>query len=115
MHACGHCNICKYVHKTDVFTNTDGTKKCKIKQFINCSTTSVIYMLCCLCNKMYIGKTKRQLRIRIGEHIASIKKQDDERPLALHFTQFHQGNPNGVTVKGVYVLNLLLGRETSIP
>lgn len=66
-------------------------------------------MLCCPRNKIYIDKTKRQLCIRIGEHIASINK-DDDCPLVLHFTQFHLGNQKGLTVKGIYVLNQPLRR-----
>lgn len=31
-------------------------------------------------------------------------------PLALHFTQFHQGNRNWLMVKGIYVLNLPVRR-----
>lgn len=42
------------------------------------TTKSIII---CPCNKMYVGKTKRQLCIRIGEHISSIKKKDDDRPI----------------------------------
>lgn len=106
MHACGHCNICKYIHQIDVFANPCGGKAYKIKHFINCSTTRVIYMLTYPCNKIYIGKTKRQLCIRIRKHIGSIKKKDDDRPIPIHFTKFHNGDPKGLLVKGIYVLNL---------
>lgn len=63
-------------------------------------------MLTCPCNKIYIGKTKLQLLVRIGEHISSIKKKDDARLNPLHFAKFHNGDPKGLTVKGIYVLNL---------
>lgn len=63
-------------------------------------------MLTYPCNKKYIGKTKRSLRIRIGEHIAGIKKKDDERPIPQHFAKFHNRDPKGLTVKGIYRLNL---------
>lgn len=106
MHACEHCSICRYVHQTDVFANPCGGKNYNIKQFINCSTTQVIYMLTCPCNQIYIGKTKRQLRIRIGEHIGSIKKKDDDRPIPLHFARLYNGDPKGLMVQGIYVLNL---------
>lgn len=56
----------------------------KLKQFINCATIRVTCMVSCPRNKIYIGKTKRQLRIRICEHIGS-NKNDDQRPLTLHF------------------------------
>lgn len=51
---------------------------------------------------MYVGKTKRQLKKRISEHIQSINKKDDERPLALHFLNFHGGDPNGLR-PGAYI------------
>lgn len=67
-------------------------------------------MLTCPCNKNYIGKTKRQLRVRIGEHISGIrnkkKNKEDDRPIPVHFAKFHDSNPRGLTVKGIYVLNL---------
>lgn len=106
MYKCGHCNICKYVHQTNVFPNPRGGADFKIKQFINCSTTRVVYTLVCPCNKTYVGKTKRPLRVRIREHITGIKKLNDERPISQHFAQFHNRDPRGLMVKGIYRLNL---------
>lgn len=63
-------------------------------------------MLTCPCGKIYVGKTKRQLKIRIGGHIQSIIKKEDERPLSLYFVNFHGGDPRGLLVKGIYRLNL---------
>lgn len=67
MFRCGRCSVCRYVERTDVFTDSDGTKQFKIHNFINCNTTRVIDMLTCPCGKKYVGK--RQLKIRIGEHV----------------------------------------------
>lgn len=106
MYKCGHCNICRYVHQTNVFPNPCGGNDYKIKQFINCSTTRVIYMLTCPCNKTYVGKTKWALRVRIVEHIARIKKKEDERPIPQHFAKYHNRDPKGLMVKGIYRLNL---------
>lgn len=53
---------------------------------------------------MYIGKTKRQLGVRISEHLGSIKKKEDDRPLALHFLQYHKTDPRNVKVRGIYAL-----------
>lgn len=85
MFACGKCSICRYVDKTDVFTDSDGKKHFKIRDFINCSTTRVIYMMTRPCGKIYVGKTKRQLKIRISEYIQSIVRKNDERIVALVF------------------------------
>lgn len=74
MYACEHCQICKFVEKTENFIDTNQSEMFQIKNVINCATSRVVYMLECPCKKYYIGKAKRQLRIRIGEHLRSIKK-----------------------------------------
>ena len=43
-------------------------------------------LTCKICSKQYIGQTKRQFRIRIGEHLADIKHKRDS-PVSLHFNQ----------------------------
>lgn len=106
MFRCGRCSVCKYVERTNTFTDSDGKKLFKINNFINCNTTRVIYMLTCPCGKHYVGKTKRPLRVRVSEHIQSILGKDDERPIPLHFLQVHGGKPDGLIFKGIYRLNL---------
>lgn len=55
-------------------------------------------MITCPCPKMYIGKTKNTLKIRIGEHLRDIRKEKkrdpekgQEKPVAKHFADFHEG------------------------
>lgn len=112
MHAFGHCHICKYVHKTDEFASFDRTKKYKIKQSINCLTTRVILYICFVAPaiKSLWEKQKDNSISELASTSYSIKKKDDERPLAVHFTPFHQGDPKGLTVKGIYGLNLPMRR-----
>lgn len=50
MYPCGHCQICHFVDKTRMFTNSDQTNTFKIKKFINWSSSKVIYMIGCPCN-----------------------------------------------------------------
>lgn len=52
-----------------------------------------------------MGKTKRQLRIRINEHLKNIKLKE-ETPVAQHFLQFHEGKSSGLGFKGFFVFNL---------
>lgn len=66
----------------------------------------VIYMLTYPCGLIYVGKTKRQLKVRVGEHVQRIIKKDDECPLSLHFLKVHGGEPKGLKCKGIYRLNL---------
>lgn len=96
MYPCGRCKVCKCADRTNVFASSDGKKNFKINNFINCSTMRVVYMLTCPYGKAYVGKTKRPLKDRIGKHIQSILKKDDERPLALHFIKFHNAVPKGL-------------------
>lgn len=115
MYACSHCQILKFVDRSAVFSDADRSVEFQIKNFINCSTSRVIYTLECPCKKYYIGKTKRQLQICISEHIRSIKNVNKEEskkkkeavtPLAAHFADFHGGRLDGLNVKDIYTLNL---------
>lgn len=42
-------------------------------------------MLTCPCDKIYIGKTTRPLKQRISEHKSSIRRKDENYPVACHF------------------------------
>lgn len=75
--------------------------KFEIKSFINCATSKVLYILECPCHKLYVGKTKRQLRVRFAEHLKSIRLKEDT-PIAQHFLEFHQSNTCGLKVKGLF-------------
>lgn len=75
-----------------------------IKSFINCATTWVIYSIQCPCNKMYIGKSKRQLCILIGEHLRHIRQKEPDSPLAQYFLHYHQASTSGLKVKGILAL-----------
>lgn len=52
----------------------------------------VVYLCMCVCAQNYVGKTKRQLRRRIGEHLRDIRHGRDT-PLARHVNEMHGGDP----------------------
>lgn len=52
MYPCGHCTMCRYVDCSGVFIGSDGMNKYCIKQFINCATMQVLYILECPCKKI---------------------------------------------------------------
>lgn len=111
MFPCGHCHICHFVEGTGNFTDADRQKVYSIKHFINCSTAWVLYILECPYKKIYVGKTKRQLGVRIGKHLSSIRNprnQDnpERAPIAQHFDMFHNSSPDGLRVKGFFALTL---------
>ena len=42
-------------------------------------------MLKCPCGLCYVGKTKRELKIRISEHKSNIRNKDEKSPVTRHF------------------------------
>lgn len=96
MFPCGHYHICRFVESAYRFTDADRQKMYHIKQFINRSTTQVLYIFECPCKKFYVGKTKHQLRVRVGEHLNSIRNKNNPKGAPLPntlmcFTTFSQG------------------------
>ena len=86
---CAHrnCTIPGIFLKKNTFTSTKTARTYKKYHIGNCTTKNVIYMLTCIvCNQQYVGQTKRQFRIRIGEHLADIKHKRDS-PVSLHFNK----------------------------
>ena len=49
--------------------------------------TFVIYLLKCPCGFCYVGKTKRELRVRINEHKSNIRNHDIKSSVARHFNE----------------------------
>lgn len=52
-----------------------------------------------------MGKTKRQLCVRLGEHVKSINLNEDN-PTGQHFAKCHNGHPEVLRVIGFFALNL---------
>ncbi|XP_056416174.1 immunoglobulin superfamily member 3 [Hyla sarda] len=51
---CGHCSFCKYLPKTQEFSNPLDGRQYQIRQFINCSSKNIIYAARCSCHKLYV-------------------------------------------------------------
>ena len=58
-----------------------------IKGVITCSTKAVIYLITCPCGKNYVGKTNRELKVRISEHRSTIRCKNFTYPVAAHFLE----------------------------
>lgn len=84
---CRHCHSCQNHTKTNTFVSHSTQKEHKIKHFITCRSSNVIYLLSCPCGLQYVGKTSRQLRIRINEHRSAIQRGDPKSPVARHFQE----------------------------
>lgn len=109
---CGikNCGTCMYMwHRKKTVVGRDG-KIHPIKQFINCGTEYVVYGIVCPCGRLYVGRTQRPMRVRIGEHKCGIINLRDKYPVPRHFVEVHQGDPAGMKVFGIESI----GRELDI-
>lgn len=68
----GHCNMCEWLIEERTLKLLNGDIY-HLKFSANCETKGVIYILFCVCRVFYIGKTKRQLKLRLSEHAYDIK------------------------------------------
>ncbi len=85
---CLKCAACKNVRKSCFEFRSCITERIyKIKQLVTCASTNVIYLLSCPCIKQYVGKTNRQIRTRIIEHMSAIRRKDLKSPMARHFVE----------------------------
>ncbi|XP_071988310.1 uncharacterized protein [Engystomops pustulosus] len=122
-YACGECNICQYMANRDTFINPIDKKEYKPRDYINCKTRNVIYLLTCTCPKIYVGQTSQPLKKRIQQHFSSINmakkhfKQDKNlTSVATHFMNFHGSQCKGVKIFGLekIVTNIRGGDTTPI-
>ena len=86
-HPCGNCTYCRKAVKTLSFHDEYRKELTSVSDFLNCKSTSVIYVITCPCNKKYIGKTTRPLKTRIGEHLCNLRHSRAGAPLVKHFME----------------------------
>ncbi|OCT93721.1 hypothetical protein XELAEV_18011398mg [Xenopus laevis] len=97
---CGSCMACAFIQKATCITGRLDIANFKIAQFINCKTVGVIYVTKCVCGKTYVGKTKREFRRRILEHVGDVKNSRNTT-VATHVNEVHNGNTGVMTFFGV--------------
>ena len=100
-HPCGRCVHCSNTMNTKVFYHPQSGQEYKIRDFINCNTTHVIYMLKCPCGKVYVGQTKRNLKVRIAEHKAAIRNGNMEYAIARHYKERNHGSTASLKFMGI--------------
>jgi hypothetical protein len=82
--------------KCEYFCHPHTGKQFQINDIITCFTTNVIkgkihviYMIKCPCGLCYVGKTSHSLKQRISEHKSSIRRNDRDYPVAVHFNDLN--------------------------
>ena len=103
--ACKKCRACKEASRpvgaVANFISTSNHKEFTIKEFITCNSDHVVYALQCPCGLIYIGRTKRQMKIRIAEHVVNILNGYKDHNVSLHFKLFHSKDPRGLKFWGI--------------
>ncbi len=67
-HRCGRRTYYSNTYDTKEFCHPHTGRKYEITECNNCMSTHVIYMLKCPCGFIYVGQTKRYLKLRTAEH-----------------------------------------------
>ncbi|XP_056425695.1 uncharacterized protein LOC130367312 [Hyla sarda] len=110
---CGRCIACPNIVRTDNFTDSSGKTTFKITQHITCSTRAVVYYATCPCQKIYVGLTTRELKVRVREHMRDIRlarvtdSGHDFKPVARHFLKYHDADPALLKVCGIDRIQLV--------
>ncbi|KAM4038417.1 uncharacterized protein ACNLHF_016739 [Anomaloglossus baeobatrachus] len=103
VHRCGHCKFCRWIRPGKKVVSASTNREYLIRDFANCGTEGVIYVAICTCPLNYIGKTKRELRKRIGEHLGDIRNERDTS-ISRHIRQVHGGDLNSISFKIIEVV-----------
>ena len=82
---CRGCAQCNNMMKCEYFCHPHTEKRFQINDIITCSTTHVIYIIKCPCGLCHVGKTSCSLKERIIEHKSSIRRNDRDYPVTIHF------------------------------
>ncbi len=97
---CGKCAHCANTFDTKTFNHPHSGKKYKIKEFINCLSTHVIYLLISPCGLMYVGQMKRNLKLRIAENKAAIRNNNLDYAIARHHKDKNHGSAASLRFTG---------------
>lgn len=87
MKKCNNCICCSNVIQQDYISHPRSGEKIKLRQQADCNSMNVIYSIKCPCGLLYIGKTERKIKIRIGEHRSMIRNKNTNSNLVAHWLE----------------------------
>lgn len=93
-------NGCRHTNSRE-FIAISSSRVFKIKPFISCSTTGVVYLLQCPCGLHYVGRTKQALQVRPNEHINNIRKGFLKHSVSKHYALVHNKVPKNMIFLGI--------------
>ncbi|XP_045889185.1 uncharacterized protein LOC123959274 [Micropterus dolomieu] len=93
-----------YRFDTKIFNHPHSGKKYNIKECINCLSTHVVRVLKCPCGLMYVGQTKRNLKVRVAEHKAAIRNENMDYAISRHYREKKHGSATTLKFIGIEIL-----------
>ena len=101
------CHTCEYITPLNDIRGPKSTFT--IRDHFTCVSENLVYCISCRrCSHIYIGKTGRSLKCRIGKHLRSIRNNTPGFPVAQHF------NSAGHRIIDVQVRGMRLCRGSNI-
>ncbi|OCT58568.1 hypothetical protein XELAEV_18002002mg [Xenopus laevis] len=104
MFRCGaaRCITCEFMFRSAEFTSSNTKRVYKIKDFINCNSSFVIYLLICTkCNIQYVGCTSRKFKCRMREHINQIVSHSSATVVSRHFSECSDRVCSHLRIQGI--------------
>ena len=99
---CGKCTHCSNAISSKVFHHPHTGQEYKVRGLIDCETTGgTIYILKCPCSMVYVGQTKRCLKLRIAEHKAAIRNGNMDYAIARHYKERGHGSASTLRFMGI--------------
>ena len=80
------CKMCNLVTNTNKFTSNQTKETFHNKQYANCTSNNIIYLITCKkCNMQYVGQTKHNLQTRFRNHRFNIIHNNNSDSIGNHF------------------------------
>ncbi|OCT57838.1 hypothetical protein XELAEV_18002928mg, partial [Xenopus laevis] len=97
-----NCGDTRCITRSSEVVSSSTTIRHKVKSYINCNTSYIIYLLTCKkCNAQYVGCTSRSLKSRIREHINSIVSRSSTTTISRHFLECSNGDIDFLKIQGI--------------
>ncbi|XP_056414465.1 uncharacterized protein LOC130356667 [Hyla sarda] len=101
---CGKCRACQFIKVDNQYFDKELHRSFRSRTFANCKTTGVVYIATCICGLRYVGKTTREFKCRILEHIGDVNNNRD-KPIAKHVNNKHNGNPTVLQFQALEIIS----------
>lgn len=106
---CGHCSHCPWAQEGTTFILPNG-ELFSSPTHANCGTREVEYLMVCTCNAFFEGKTIRELRQIIGDHL-SYSSNGQLTTIGPHISLHHRYQSEVVKFRVLEVMKDLRGGD----